>query len=474
LNAGEPQAFSIQATPNKTIAEKLNVGIVDAQGAISTDISVVENPYPLNYVATLHTSPTLAAGTYTGSFEVRLCMDSPTVCAQPYGGSPWHVPYKFVVNSGTDLRPLSAWPQVPAWSSSFQGNASHTGMVSASLDANAFSRRWGWTDTSATPSTPVSPVAVDSGVVFAVTGLANKAWTLWAISESSGAVLWKHALGSWEDASPPAAANGRVYVATTDFAKGTLWVFDEQTGALVVQQPLAGDYVLAPTPYGNEAFAESWMFPNWLTKFDGLTNSISWNSQMPYEGTDTPAVDGTYAYTFDRSGLHAVRKSDGVIDFTVPVPPYMDAGTSFGVVLGTNSAFLKWSSQYNLALIGLDLTNRSMKWEQLGGFRSDPVLSGNVIYDVNGSLLEARNADTGAVLWTWTFPEGGGGYPPPPAHVVATNNIVFVDTGMNVYAIDTASHAPLWHYAASGSLAISANGVLYISTNSSLVAINLK
>ena len=57
---------------------------------------------------------------------------------------------------------------------------------------------------------------------------------------------------------------------------------------------------------------------------------------------------------------------------------------------------------------------------------------------------------------------------------ILTNNLVFVSTDASTFAIDRTTHLPVWNYAASGSLALSANGVLYIKGTYSIVAINLR
>jgi len=47
--------------------------------------------------------------------------------------------------------------------------------------------------------------------------------------------------------------------------------------------------------------------------------------------------------------------------------------------------------------------------------------------------------------------------------VLVTDNLVFVSTNAGTYAIDRTTHQSVWSYPQFGSVAISANGVLYIS-----------
>jgi outer membrane protein assembly factor BamB len=86
--------------------------------------------------------------------------------------------------------------------------------------------------------------------------------------------------------------------------------------------------------------------------------------------------------------------------------------------------------------------------------------------------VEARAEADGALLWSWTPPiagEAGWGAEP-----LVTKNLLFVSTDKATYAIDMHSHKPVWSYPASGRLALTQSGVLYIQNNEALVAVNLK
>jgi len=480
-NVGESQAVNVRATSSKTIAETINIGIIDGKGVITTDI-VVNAISATEYVATLRISPLLAPGTYTGAIEVRICLDDPIVCQKPVDGSPWQVPYTILINSGTDLRPLAAWPQVPAWST-YKGNASHTGFIPAKTDPAAFSRRWLWTDATSS-ALPVSSVAVDSGVVFAVTGTRfGSDWTLWAISEDSGSVLWKYTFGRLFNINPPAAANGKVFVTSTGHDDTFFWVFDQASGSLVSKQARNSQWqrYLAPTVHGTEVYAETGGSGE-MTKFDTTTNTFGWTKSLPQYDGWTPAVDHTHAYAYVGFSLYAVRKSDGIVDFEIADPQsnWASSTVNGAPVLGADQA--AYVVQYgpnnggsDARLIAFDLAKRTIKWQLSGKFRSNPVLAGELVYIVNGGVLEARRAQDGALLWRWDSRDGFDTRFQAVNDIVATNNLVFVSGKHTVYAIDATSHATVWKYPQSGKLAISANGVLYISTDGGqLVAVNLK
>lgn len=60
------------------------------------------------YTATVQTSPSLAAGSYKGTFTVKMCKDS--ACASQYPGSPMDLPYEFTVTAPKPAA-LTAAPQ---------------------------------------------------------------------------------------------------------------------------------------------------------------------------------------------------------------------------------------------------------------------------------------------------------------------------------------------------------------------------
>jgi hypothetical protein len=98
LNAtqGQSVSFNVTAKSSMIVSQAFNIGIFDSKGVITTDVQLNARS-ELEYVATLHTAPGLAAGTYTTYLEVRLCADDPLTCRQPLAGSPWYLPLTVTV-----------------------------------------------------------------------------------------------------------------------------------------------------------------------------------------------------------------------------------------------------------------------------------------------------------------------------------------------------------------------------------------
>jgi hypothetical protein len=83
--------------------------VVDDKGVLLPTSKVVQDSAVL-YHAVLQTAPTLAAGTYSGNFTVKLCRDS--ACASQFPGSPMLLPYELAVTpaGATEFSATSAMP----------------------------------------------------------------------------------------------------------------------------------------------------------------------------------------------------------------------------------------------------------------------------------------------------------------------------------------------------------------------------
>lgn len=106
LTAGVSSTVSVAASVNRPADFDGSVFafIIDASGAILPDAQLQQRS-STDYLAVLHTAPTLAVGGHSGNFTVKLCRDS--ACAAQYPGSPMQLPYTFQV-AQPDLAPFSA------------------------------------------------------------------------------------------------------------------------------------------------------------------------------------------------------------------------------------------------------------------------------------------------------------------------------------------------------------------------------
>lgn len=116
---GQATSFSIKAFSSKIIKEKVNIAIVDNDAITiptTTEISALSETV---YNASMQLKPTLATGSRSGSFTLKICLDDPELCKQPYPGSPWRIPYTLDIQPGD----INAWSSAPLSLTQVDGNA---------------------------------------------------------------------------------------------------------------------------------------------------------------------------------------------------------------------------------------------------------------------------------------------------------------------------------------------------------------
>jgi len=121
-------------------------------------------------------------------------------------------------------------------------------------------------------------------------------------------------------------------------------------------------------------------------------------------------------------------------------------------------------------LISFSMTSHSIGYALAGGFKGQPTVANGVVYIANGAQVEARKESDGSLQWSWAPSDG-----PPAGPMIVTKNLLLVSTAANTYAVDLASHAPVWTYPAGGQLALSAQGILFIAQSSGkLTAVSMR
>jgi len=165
-----------------------------------------------------------------------------------------------------------------------------------------------------------------------------------------------------------------------------------------------------------------------------------------------------------RGGAGKLRKHDpatGAILTTVTVPFTwntwsMQAAPAFGPTLA-----------YVIAppnLIAIDTTSDSIAWTAQGTFDGTPTIAGGTVYGLSAGTLQARDGDTGALLWT--FPgDKALSFP-----AVVANGYVYVARTKNVYAVNIATLAQAWTDSVGGWLSLAAHKLFVASADGTLSA----
>jgi hypothetical protein len=244
----------------------------------------------------------------------------------------------------------------------------------------------------------------------------------------------------------------------------------------------------APTIEGGVVYSNCGSYGG-MCAFSLADGTQNWFASLSQFDAWTPAVDENYVYSYLGGVLSALVKSTGQVAFTIRDPKFeFDGSSTHGSpVLGTNGSVIALSGR-NLhqdnRLISFNTVTRAVNWSITGRYGGNPVLAKGVVYAINvpaGSYrvtLEARKETTGALLWRWTPPGDGdgplSGYQGDHGELLVTDNLIFVATNKHVYAVDLATRASVWSYWKGGTMALSANGVLYIDTGGTIGAVNLK
>ncbi|HYI01686.1 PQQ-binding-like beta-propeller repeat protein [Hyalangium sp.] len=483
--AGASVELGVKATLSAPFSGEVHVTVVDAAGVLMPEVTIKPDPQWVgSYFATFSTKPTLLVGRHQGKLEVRLCRD--TGCGSQHPGSPWFLPYDFRIVPDTDLRPLTRWAHVNDWET-FQGNAAHTGYVPVTLDASQFSPRWRWMAPENTDG--LSPLVVAQGLIYLSSPERESTVSrpkLFALRESDKEQQWQINFSAYE-INPPAVSGGKVFAATSGHDTTFMWSFDAATGAQLSKAPFFSQWnrYYAPTVEGGVVYTNGGSHGG-MYAFNFVDGAQRWFGRLLQYDQWTPAVDAQYAYAYTGGVFSALDKSTGAVSFTIDDTLSFEwsGWSTYGApVIGSNGSVVVVNGGnvfHDNFLVSFNPASRDKNWSIKGRYGGNPAIANGVIYVANTSpyRLEARSEATGALLWSWAPSYAGerarhderGHF----SDVLVTDNLVFVSTSKRVHAIDLATHLPVWSYWEPGSLALSANGVLYVQGRNSLGAVNLK
>jgi outer membrane protein assembly factor BamB len=201
-----------------------------------------------------------------------------------------------------------------------------------------------------------------------------------------------------------------------------------------------------------------------------------WNwedrNRAGYNAVQTPAVDHNQVYFSVVNGIMIMDKANGT---ELPGnPPF--GGSAVGEQMSpmlTAAGHVVGRDYFGSnTMIAIDRKTLTRAWTGRTGYPYQPVTAGNVIYAYhadNNATIDAISDTDGTVLWSWPVPKGEtlGSYPDSPSigpyeNMVLTDNLLFVGTQKNIYAIDLATRQTVWSYPVRGQLVLSSSKMLYI------------
>lgn len=439
--------------------------------------------FPLGLVAGL------AAGPRSGLLTVRACRDA--MCTQPYKDA--------IASIGYQLQ----FMRIDEWET-HQRNAAHDGYVPITLDPSKFAKAWQWKYVPSSEPFPgasfnnINAVATSDGSVYVSTGAYFTEGRMYSLNEATGQVRWNVSFGVQPGLNPPSYHDGRIYIATTGHQDTYLWSFDASDGSFKFKSPFDGQWpaVLAPTAYDGQVYVSGGYFGGSVYAYDRMVGTRLW---MGNNGGDddmsTPAVDENNAYYHTGASLVIWNRMTGQTVATIADPFATPMGYSYhgspmlggrnNVIAFAGSAFsgtgFPSGEHYDQRVLSsFNIGTKAWEWATRDAYLTHPAVAKGVIYAARNrpNYLDAIDEATGRILWSWS-PMPDQGDTEFHRNIIVTRNLLFVSTNAAVYAIDLATHKPVWRYPVPGMLAISANRTLYINSGAtrsdgSLIAIKLK
>jgi hypothetical protein len=351
------------------------------------------------------------------------------------------------------------------------GNVQHTGEA---MDAGypPLTLAWTWEPARVVARSPQGVVSAAGRLAVVTTSTDNRKSTLHVLETATGRALWASAeiIGGIV-----AVVDGpRLYAVMGLGSQAHLDAFDAATGALDWSVPYTSQasFAYPGIVVGGRLFTEGGFFGG-LAAFDGATGAQLFLAPREQFDQWSPAWDGSSVLAWVNETLTAFSPTTGVADWSLAVRP---PGTINGEMLTSpvvadGQAFIVDSitSVPQRALSAVDLSTHTVRWsvpiESNPPKRepASPAFSEGAVYIALNGVLEARNAQTGSLLWTFT---GDGLLYGAP---VIAGGFVYVSSNDNVYAVSKATHAAEWTSTPGGALALT-DGLLVVATGMSRVA----
>ncbi|WP_084091444.1 outer membrane protein assembly factor BamB family protein [Andreprevotia lacus] len=479
------------ATPSAELASAkpadIFIKVVDSNQVFSSGAYISSNGDG-TFNAVMSTQASLAAGSYSGQLQVQLCKSAD--CASQYAGSPVSVPYR--VNVGMMQPALTRWDGVADWSTA-QGNAKHDGYVPVTLDPAKFSLRWHWTTPLYNP--PSEPT------IYNGTAVTSAGKSLIGLDENTGSQRWSSYFG-WPNTVNSstdglASANGLVYVSWLATGgnganNAQLLTFDIKTGSQLRSASYTDRFNLGDTPASRPTVDNGTVYlaGQKLTTVSANGVVSSYGPTLGYQSASV-AVDGQNAYSYgalmntptssgSEGELHVFDKNTGALKQTLPdAVSYLNWVPRAHAVVGAQNDIIlvnPWNQYSQRALTRLNVGG-GVAWSVRGDFNGQPVVANGKIHITCNfpTRVETYDEASGKLLWSQVLPYSNDQSAVLTfAPMIVTNNLLFVNGTTALYAIDLNSHRIVWQYPGMGTLALSANGLLYVTTYSGITAINLK
>lgn len=259
----------------------------------------------------------------------------------------------------------------------------------------------------------VSPVFANNLIVFR-----NLSGLQYALNSFDGSQVWT---GSDPDGMSPFTADGVIYFATQS---GTIRARDAATGSSIWAYSAGAGLYSAPTVVGNTLYCGGGSANPRMIALDKTTGTLLWEQTTPIDINTSPCVaDGKVFFGTDDQVLRALDAATGNQLWEVTVDDCTDLYRS--PTAGNGIVYVQSCSE----LHALDMNTGTDVWSipiVSGAGGNDPYLYNGKLY-VGGSMsasgwFHCLDAQTGSVIWSLD----GSGFGTPADYCVAANDVIFI------------------------------------------------
>jgi outer membrane protein assembly factor BamB len=320
----------------------------------------------------------------------------------------------------------------------------------------------------------LSGVVTDSDTVYFAEPSSSGPVSVYAKRATDGVTKWRHVFtstyGFGPDVAPPSISDGVVYVATT--AEEDTWVHALRASDCVqtYQSQFFTQWgsILNPTVRNGKVYVNAGTYEGVVYAFNIADGSTSWNASGGTYGKNTPAVDDEFVYAYNGETLDVFNATDGSLATSIgQTPGGVFDDYNAAPILGSVDHVLAYRGnaryQQSRQLLDYSIANHAMRWMSIALYNSYPAVANGVVYaasDETGNL-DALDEATGRVLWSWKPSEQTINF---IGNVVVTDNVALVSTFHRIYAIDLRRHHVVWSAPTPGTMSLSADRTLFVSS----------
>lgn len=341
----------------------------------------------------------------------------------------WGQPVEVLVTVNAES--AASWPM-------FGQNAQHTNANTGSTLAPPLKLKW--SKTFDDDYVALRPVTYANGYLLApLQGYFSSA--VQCLDTLNGDTVWTKEFVPNHSMNPVAYGYGQVYVqAGYNTTNSNVTCYNLLTGDVVWKSPFEAQWesYLGPTIAEGRVFINGGQYGG-MYAYNAFNGVQQWFTPLPQFDLWTPAVFEGVAYAFAGGALSAHDVPTGAKLWEKFLPfDYFTYEMKTAPVIDVENRLIFTTSDYHLHAINLD--TREIAWTINSTFGISPAFHDGVLYVIRDSMLEARNALTGTLLWKFNGVESLS-FPP-----VLNEEYVFVASVDKVYAVHRATGQYAWNY----------------------------